>query len=116
MAKYRSAVGAQQPSRVVLERIFRSAYKIVPTLEQAWRSFNRPEENLAPLLPQIRCPVLLAWAKDDFVVPLKRSTASFQAFPNQHLRAFKGGHAAFLEDPDNFEQVLRGFLNQICPV
>jgi pimeloyl-ACP methyl ester carboxylesterase len=96
--------------------IIRSAYEIAPTLEQAWQSFNRPEENLAPLLPQIRCPVLLAWAKNDFVVPLKRSAPSFQAFANHRLEIFEGGHAAFLEDPDRFEHMLRGFLNQVCPV
>jgi pimeloyl-ACP methyl ester carboxylesterase len=95
------------------DRIIRSAYEIAPTLEQAWRSFGRPEENLAALLPQIRCPVLLAWAKDDFVVPLKRSARSFQAFPDHRLEVFEGGHAAFLADPDGFKQALRGFLNRV---
>jgi 4,5:9,10-diseco-3-hydroxy-5,9,17-trioxoandrosta-1(10),2-diene-4-oate hydrolase len=83
-ARYYRKVLLKPAAQEEHERIIRSAYEIVPTLEEAWRSFNRPEENLAPLLPQIRCPVLLAWAKDDFVVPLKRSTPSFQAFPNQH--------------------------------
>lgn len=91
------------------DRIIRSAYEIAPTLEQAWRSFNRPKENLALLLPHVRCPVLLAWAKDDFVVPLKRSAPSFQVFPNHRLEVFEGGHAAFLEDPGRFEQGLRAF-------
>ena len=98
------------------DRIIRSAYEVAPTLEQAWRSFNRPEENLASLLPHVRCPVLLAWAKDDFVVPLKRSAPSFQVFPYHRLEVFEGGHAAFLEDPGRFELALRGFLNQVCAV
>jgi len=59
--------------------------------------------------PHVRCPVLLAWAKDDFVVPLKRSAPSFQVFPNHRLEVFEGGHAAFLEDPGRFEQGLRAF-------
>jgi hypothetical protein len=50
------------------------------------------------------------------VVPLKRSAPSLQVFPNHRLEVFEGGHAAFLEDPGRFEQVLRGFLNQVCPV
>ena len=98
------------------DRIIRSAYEVAPTLEQAWRSFNRPEENLASLLPHVLCPVLLAWAKDDFVVPLKRSAPSFQVFPYHRLEVFEGGHAAFLEDPGRFELALRGFLNQVCAV
>jgi 4,5:9,10-diseco-3-hydroxy-5,9,17-trioxoandrosta-1(10),2-diene-4-oate hydrolase len=113
-ARYYRKVLLKRAAQEERERIIRSAYEIAPTLEQAWRSFNRPEENLAPLLPQIRCPVLLAWAKDDLVVPLKLSAPSFQAFANHRLEVFEGGHAAFLEDPDRFEPVLRGFLNQVC--
>jgi pimeloyl-ACP methyl ester carboxylesterase len=66
--------------------------------------------------PCLVCPVLLAWAKDDFVVPLTRSVPSFQAFANHRLEVFEGGHAAFLEDRSRFEQLLRGFLNQVCAV
>src|SRR5260370_21047692 len=115
-ARYYRKVLLKRPAQEERERIIRSAYEIAPTLEQAWRSFNRPEENLAPLLPQICCPVLLAWAKDDLVVPLKLSAPCFQAFANHRLEVFEGGHAAFLEDPHRFEQVLRGFLNQVCGV
>jgi pimeloyl-ACP methyl ester carboxylesterase len=115
-ARYYRKVLLKPAAQEERERIIRSACEIAPTLEQAWRSFGRPEENLAPLLRQIPCPVLLAWAKDDFVVSVKRSALSFQAFPNHRLQVFEGGHPAFLEDPDNFEQALRGFLNQVCPV
>jgi len=76
---------------------------------QAWRSFGRPEENLNPILPETQCPVLIAWAKDDFVVPLKKAQPAFQRFPNHRLEVSDGGHAAFLEDPDHFEQSLRKF-------
>jgi pimeloyl-ACP methyl ester carboxylesterase len=61
----------KEPAQEERERIVRSAYETAPILEQAWMSFARPEENLYPILPEIRCPVLIAWAKDDFVVPLK---------------------------------------------
>jgi len=91
-------------------RIVRSAYEIAPVLEQAWRSFARPEENLGPTLHEVRCPVLLTWAKDDLVLPLKGSEPAFQQFPRHQLEVFDGGHAPFLEDPDHFEQQLRRFL------
>jgi pimeloyl-ACP methyl ester carboxylesterase len=91
-------------------RIVRSAYEIAPVLEQAWRSFAQPEENLGPILHEVRCPVLLAWAKDDFVLPLSATEPAFQQFPRHQLEVFDGGHAAFLEDPDHFEQALRSFL------
>jgi len=95
------------------DRIVRSAYEIAPTLEDAWRSFARPEENLLPVLPDIRCPVLIAWAKDDFVLPLKSNQAAFQRFPKHEVETFEGGHAAFLEDPDRFESAVRLFLKSV---
>lgn len=95
------------------DRIVRSAYEIASPLEQAWRSFAKPEENLLPLLPGIQCPVLLAWAKQDFVIPLKGVEPSFGLFPNHRLEVFEGGHAAFREDPDHFERSIREFLKEI---
>lgn len=109
--KYYRRVLLKEPAREERERIVRSAYEIAPTLEEAWSSFAKPEENLLPILHEIRCPVLLAWAKNDTVIPLKRSEPSFEQFPNHHLEVFEGGHAAFLEDPDRFEQSLRKFFN-----
>jgi 4,5:9,10-diseco-3-hydroxy-5,9,17-trioxoandrosta-1(10),2-diene-4-oate hydrolase len=111
--KYYRRVLRTQSAQQERHRIIRSAYEIAPVLEQAWRSFERPEENLGPILPQIRCPVLLAWAKDDFVIPLKLSAPALERFPNHRLEVFTGGHAAFLEDPDRFEQVLRRFLADV---
>ena len=109
--KYYRRVLLKEPAREERERIVRSAYEIAPTLQEAWRSFAKPEENLVPILHEIRCPVLLAWTKNDIVIPLKRSEPSFEQFPNHHLEVFEGGHAAFLEDPDRFEQSLRKFFN-----
>lgn len=108
--RYYQHVLIEEPAQQQRERIVLSAYETAPVLEQAWKSFGRPEENLNPILPDIKCPVLLAWAKDDFVVPLKGTQPTFQLFPNHHLEVFDGGHAAFLEDPDHFEQSLRAFL------
>jgi 4,5:9,10-diseco-3-hydroxy-5,9,17-trioxoandrosta-1(10),2-diene-4-oate hydrolase len=95
------------------ERIVRSAYEIAPVLEQAWESFDRPEENLLPLVPRIQCPVLLAWARQDFVLPLKYAQPSFNLFRKHQLEVFDGGHAAFLEDPDLFEKSMRKFFETV---
>lgn len=111
-AYYRHVLIAES-AREERERIIRSAYEIAPTLEQAWKSFASPDENLLPMLPGIQCPVLLAWAKDDFVIPLQYTRSSFGLFRNHRLEVFEGGHAAFLEDPDHFERSLRTFLTSI---
>ncbi len=112
---YYSKVLIRESAREQRERIVRSAYEIAPVLEQAWKSFAKPEEDLLPILPQVRCPVFLAWAKDDFVLPLDRNQPSFSKFPNHCLKVFSAGHAAFLEDPDHFETAFRGFLERGCP-
>lgn len=90
---------AKEAAREERERIIRSAYEIAPVLEQVWRSFARPEQNLAAFLPQIHCPVLLVWAKDDIIIQLKRSVPSFEKIPDHRLEIFEGARA-FLADPD----------------
>ncbi len=108
--KYYERVLIAEPAREERTRIVQSAYEIAPVLEEAWKSFARPEENLNPILHEIECPVFLAWAKDDFVLPLKGTEPAFRLFANHRVEVFNGGHAAFLEDPDRFEHSLRNFL------
>ena len=111
--KYYRRVLLREPAQEERARIVRSAYETAAILEQAWKSFARTEENLAPILHEIRCPVLLAWAKDDFIVPLKETEPTFSNFPNHRLEVFDAGHAAFLEDPEHFERCLRQFLREV---
>jgi pimeloyl-ACP methyl ester carboxylesterase len=111
--KYYEHVLIMAPAREERDRIVRSAYEIALPSEQAWEGFAKPEENLLPTPPKIQCPVLLAWAKQDFVVPLRYSQPSFGSFRNYKLELFEGGHAAFLEDPDHFEQCIRAFLQDV---
>jgi pimeloyl-ACP methyl ester carboxylesterase len=112
-AEYYRKILIEKPALAERDRIVRSAYEIAPILVQAWQSFARPEESLWDVLPAIRCPVLLAWAKDDTTIPLDVHRPIFERFPNHHLEVFAGGHAAFLEDPDQFEQKLRQFIGTL---
>jgi pimeloyl-ACP methyl ester carboxylesterase len=112
-SRYYSQVLKAAPAREERQRIVRSAYETAPTLEEAWRSFARTDESLFPVLPQVRCPVLVAWAKDDFVLPLKDNAPAFDRFPNHRVETFEGGHAAFLEDPERFEGAIRVFLQGV---
>jgi len=108
--RYYRRVLIADSAREERNRIIRSAYEIALPLEQAWRSFGRWDESLLPLLPSIQCPVLLAWAREDVVLPLKYAQPAFNLFRKHELQVFDGGHAAFLEDPDRFEKSLRRFL------
>ena len=62
-AHYYDGVLKESPAHTERARIVRAAYETAPVLVQAWQSFARPEESLWARLPEIHCPVLLAWAK-----------------------------------------------------
>ena len=112
-AQYYENVLKEKPAEAERARIVRSAYEIAPVLVEAWESFARPEESLWARLPEIRCLGLFAWARDDFVIPLDASRPAFARFPSHTLVVFKGGHAAFLEDPERFDSAMESFLAHV---
>jgi 4,5:9,10-diseco-3-hydroxy-5,9,17-trioxoandrosta-1(10),2-diene-4-oate hydrolase len=108
-AYYRTVLqrGAARDQR---RRIVAAAYELAPVLEQAWRSFARPDEDLRALAAGVRCPVLFAWAARDQVVALSRNLAAIERFPCGRLEHFPAGHAPHLETPDAFEASVERFL------
>jgi 4,5:9,10-diseco-3-hydroxy-5,9,17-trioxoandrosta-1(10),2-diene-4-oate hydrolase len=89
-------------------RIVASGYEIAGVLRAAWEGFAKPEADIRSLAPKVACPVWIGWAKDDQIIAWSRCKAAAQALPNVKIEMFEGGHAAFLEDPDNFA---KGFLD-----
>jgi 4,5:9,10-diseco-3-hydroxy-5,9,17-trioxoandrosta-1(10),2-diene-4-oate hydrolase len=108
-AYYRSVLqrGAAREQR---RRIVGAAYELAPLLEQAWRGFARPEEELRELAPGIACPVLFAWATRDQLVSLSRSRATIRRFSQARLERFPAGHSPHLETPEAFEASVERFL------
>jgi 4,5:9,10-diseco-3-hydroxy-5,9,17-trioxoandrosta-1(10),2-diene-4-oate hydrolase len=105
---YYSRVLRAAPARTQRERIVASAYEIARPLRQAWESFARPQADTRDLVPKVACPVWLAWAKDDSIIPWSGSKKAAARFADARVQLFRGGHAAFLEDPDRFAA---GFLD-----
>ena len=97
-----SAAAAEQR-----ERIIGAAYEIAPTLQQAWRSFGRPDADIRSVAQSLDIPVWFAWAKQDRVIPLNLCMPCIRNMKNAQVTMFKGGHAAFLEQPQEF---IDGFL------
>lgn len=108
-AAYYRLVLQRRTARDARRRIVSSARRIAPSLAQAWRSFARPEADLAPLIATIDAPVWAAWASSDLILPLRTCRARLDLFANLRLSAFRGGHSAFLEDPDAFAQAFLAF-------
>ncbi len=68
-------------------------------------------EDLQPLLQQIKQPVLLIWGADDTATPLSDGRLMEQLIPDAGLVVFEHcGHYSFLDDPPRFYAVVEYFL------
>ena len=109
-AVYYRTVLQRGAARAQRARIITAGYEMAPILEQAWRSFARPEADVRAMAEGIRCPVLFAWATRDQVVTLSRSLPAVRRVPQARLERFPAGHAPHLETPAAFEAALGSFL------
>jgi 4,5:9,10-diseco-3-hydroxy-5,9,17-trioxoandrosta-1(10),2-diene-4-oate hydrolase len=112
-ALYYRIVLPQPAARPQRDRIVAASRETAPVLAEAWASFADPAADLRGLVPAISCPVLLAWASQDRIIPWSRSKAAAGKFPDFRVEFFRAGHAAFLEDPDRFAEVFRGFATAL---
>lgn len=93
--------------------IVAAGYESAEVLAQAWNSFRSPDAYIGDLLPALRQPVLVAWAKNDGWVQWSRNKAAVERLPNAKVALFDAGHSAFLEAPDAFMNELRPFLARV---
>jgi pimeloyl-ACP methyl ester carboxylesterase len=98
-------------ARAQADRIASSGYEIAGVLRAAWEGFALPEADLRALVPRVSCPVLIAWAKSDRVIPWSLNRKAAREFPLFRAILFRGGHAAFLEDPKRFARAFRQFAD-----
>lgn len=71
----------------------------------AYRDFGR--------LEQLRQPVLLAWAKDDSVIPIGHAREYIERVPDIRLERYeRGGHSAAPENADDFAPKAIAFLKE----
>ncbi|MBI3439340.1 MAG: alpha/beta hydrolase [Proteobacteria bacterium] len=107
---YERVVLPMQAARARREEIIASAYAVAPLLRQAWQSFATSGSDLRSLAPKIVCPVLFAWAKRDLAVNWGRSKHAALSVHNRLVAIFDAGHAAFLEQPDAFDEAFVRFV------
>lgn len=95
------------------QRIIDAGFDNAMVMRQAWSSFKTAEGDIRWMMPSIACPVLFAWAKDDVIVSLHSSRKAVLSVPNHELKLLPGGHAAFLESPDDFVKVFTRFHDRL---
>ena len=111
--RYYALVLPGRAAREQRERIVACGSEVAPILVEAWRSFGEPEADTRALAASLRCPVFVAWAKQDRVIQLGRNRKAIEAIPGVRLETFPGGHAPFLECPEEFETSLERFLDEV---
>ena len=69
-------------------------------------------EDLCHLMPNVKCPTLLIWGKNDDATPLSDGEKMEKLMPEAALVAFdNAGHYSFLEQQGLFNRVLASFMN-----
>ena len=96
-------------------RVVAAGSEMAPRLAEAWSSFGRAEADLRKEVAALACPVFVAWAERDVVIPLRLHRPAIARIPNATLEVFPGGHAPFLECPDRFFPSLERFLARVAP-
>jgi pimeloyl-ACP methyl ester carboxylesterase len=74
-------------------------------------------QNLRDDLNRLTHPVLLVWGLNDNITPVHVAHEFDKLLPNSTLRFVdQCGHAAMMEQPERFNEVLEDFLNDIHPL
>lgn len=70
--------------------------------------------NLSKEMKNIKVPVCLIWGKDDKITPPEVAVEFNELLPNSELHWIdRCGHAAMMEQPEQFNSILEGFLKKI---
>ncbi|HVW98066.1 MAG TPA: alpha/beta hydrolase [Mucilaginibacter sp.] len=70
--------------------------------------------NMSNDLNKITCPVALIWGRDDKITPPEVAVEFSQKLPDTELHWIdKCGHAAMMEQPEEFNKYLKVFLDKI---
>jgi 4,5:9,10-diseco-3-hydroxy-5,9,17-trioxoandrosta-1(10),2-diene-4-oate hydrolase len=101
-----------RPAREQRQRIVAAGRETAGVLAQAWASFGRPEADIRALLWRIDRPMLFAWAKGDRIVSWARNRPAVSR-SSAEVQMFRGGHSAFMEDPDAFTAAFEAFARQL---
>lgn len=73
-------------------------------------------QNLREELPKLKLPTLLVWGLNDNITPANVGHEFHMLMPNSELQFIDGcGHAAMMEQPERFNEVVDEFFQKIYP-
>jgi pimeloyl-ACP methyl ester carboxylesterase len=92
-------------------RIINDRHSVIRILAMAKSAIRH---NMNKDLPKIHIPVSLIWGKDDKITPPEVAIEFNQLLPDSELHWIdKCGHAPMMEQPEEFNKYLRGFLEKV---
>ncbi len=92
-------------------RIINDRHSVIRILAMAKSAIRH---NMKDDLHKIEIPVSLIWGKDDKITPPEVAVEFNQLLPDSELHWIdKCGHAPMMEQPEEFNKVLAGFLEKI---
>jgi pimeloyl-ACP methyl ester carboxylesterase len=92
-------------------RIINDRHSVIRILAMAKSAIRH---NMKDDLHKITIPVSLIWGRDDKVTPPEVAVEFNEELPNSELYWIdKCGHAAMMEQPDEFNKLLKQFLDKI---
>lgn len=112
-ARYYRRVLRATPAIPQRDRIVAAGPEMASILAQAWDSFQSPAADLRREIATIKCPILFAWARSDWVVSWPASRRAATTAPDHRVALFTGGHSAFLEDPVAFFSCFTSFTSEL---
>jgi len=92
-------------------RIINDRHSVIRILAMAKSAIRH---NMKKDLHKINIPVALIWGKDDKITPPEVAVEFNELLPDSELHWIdKCGHAPMMERPEEFNRVLKGFLERI---
>jgi pimeloyl-ACP methyl ester carboxylesterase len=86
-------------------------HKVIRILAMAKSAIRH---NMKKDLPKIEMPVSLIWGREDKITPPEVAIEFSQELPDAELHWIEHcGHAAMMEQPEEFNRLLKGFLERI---
>lgn len=99
------------------QELIDEVYEIVNNRERVVRMIRLAKSaihnNLRDEIPSIKVPVCLIWGKNDIVTPPFVAEEFNRLLPNSELHMIDHcGHAPMMEQPEEFNRILAGFLKR----
>jgi pimeloyl-ACP methyl ester carboxylesterase len=92
-------------------RIINDRHSVIRILAMAKSAIRH---NMKPDLHKILVPVSLIWGRDDKITPPEVAIEFHELLPDSELHWIdKCGHAPMMEQPEEFNRLLKGFLEKI---